>query len=89
MFKPKNFTEKIVHRLQIAQGHLKKVQRMVESDSYCIDIIHQSMAVQKALKEIDSLILENHLNTCVADAIAKGKKKEVLDEIMEILKKKT
>ena len=57
---------------------------MVEKDEYCIDIIHQSQAVQKALKETDSVILENHLKTCVADAIAKGKKNETITEVMNV-----
>ena len=77
----------IIHRLKIAEGHLKKVREMVEKDAYCIDVLHQSQAVEAALKEIDSLVLSNHLNTCVVDAIKKGKSKEVIDEIMAVFKK--
>lgn len=79
---------KILHRLQIARGHLDKVISMVESDAYCIDVVHQSIAVQGALKKTDEVILENHLTTCVADSIRKGKVKESVSEIMEVLKKK-
>ena len=68
-------------------GQLKKVIEMVESDKYCIDIIHQSQAIQKALKETDNLILENHLQTCAANAIRKGKAAEAVAEIMQIIKK--
>ena len=64
-YRPKNIKERIVHRLQISQGHLKKIQQMVEDDMYCIDVIHQSQAVQNALKEVDSLVLEEHLKGCV------------------------
>ena len=60
---------------------------MVEKEAYCIDVLHQSQAVEAALKEIDSLILNNHLNTCVVDAIKKGKSKEVIDEVMAVFKK--
>jgi len=77
----------IVNRLKIAEGHLKKVREMVEKNAYCIDVLHQSQAVEAALKEIDSLILNNHLNTCVVDAIKKGKSKEVIDEVMAVFKK--
>lgn len=77
----------VINRLKIAQGHLKKVINMVEDNQYCIDILHQSQAVQAALKEIDNLILNNHLNTCVVDAIKKGKSKEVISEIMTVIKK--
>lgn len=87
MYRPKNIQERITHRLKISQGHLKKVIQMAEANYYCIDILHQSQAVQKALKETDNLILENHLKTCVSDAIRKGKDKQAISEIMEVFKK--
>lgn len=79
---------KILHRLQIARGHLEKVISMVEQDAYCIDVVHQSIAVQAALKKADEVILENHLKTCVADSIKKGETKEAIGEVMEVLRKK-
>lgn len=60
---------------------------MLEEGSYCIDIIHQSQAVQKALRQTDNVLLENHLKTCTANAIKKGRSKEAIDEIMSIVKK--
>jgi len=86
-FKPKNTEERILHRLKIAQGHLAKVLDMAKSGSYCIDVLHQSNAVQRALKEADVLILDNHLRTCASDAITKGRKDEAIKEIMEVIKK--
>lgn len=79
--------QSIIRRLRIAEGHLKKVREMLEKNAYCIDVLHQSQAVQAAIKEIDSLILNNHLNTCVVDAIKKGKDKEVIEEIMAVFRK--
>ena len=87
MYRPKDTQERIVHRLKISLGHLQKVITMVEEDTYCIDIIHQSQAVQKALRETDNVILENHLTTCASDAIRKGKSKEAIREIMQVVKK--
>ena len=86
-YRPKNTQERILHRLKIARGHLEKVIRMVEDDTYCIDVIHQSQAIQKALKEIDNLSLENHLKGCVADAIKDGKRDEAVAEVMNVFKK--
>lgn len=60
---------------------------MVEDDDYCIDVIHQNQAVQKALKEIDTLTLENHLSGCVADAIKNGNKDEAINEVMAVFKR--
>lgn len=86
-YRPKNDEERILHRLQIAQGHLKKVLKMVENNEYCIDVIHQSQAVQRALEEADALVLENHLNGCVVDHIKKGEAKKSIEEIMNVFKK--
>ncbi len=77
----------ILHRMKIARGHLDRVVKMVESGHYCIDVIHQSLAVQSALKSIDQLVLKNHMETCVADAIKRGDSKEVLSEVMQVMEK--
>ncbi len=87
MFRPKDTKERILHRLKIAKGHLQKVISMVEGGQYCIDVIHQSQAVQRALSEADSLVLENHLKTCVVDHIKKGEVAKTVKEIMEVMKK--
>lgn len=86
-YRPKDTQERIIHRLKIAKGQLEKVIKMVEEDSYCIDVLHQSQAVQHALKKTDNLMLENHLMSCAADAIGKGKKDEAIKEVMQVFKK--
>ncbi len=86
----KNTNNQIIKRLSIAEGHLRKVKTMVKDNSYCPDIIHQSQAVQAALKKVDNAILESHLHTCVLDDI-KGTpqhKKKIAGEILEVFKKK-
>ena len=87
-YRPKDTQERIIHRLKIAQGHLKKVIRMVEADEYCIDVMHQMQAIESGLKETGNVLLENHLKTCVSDAISKGKKDEAISEIMQVFNKK-
>lgn len=87
MYRPKDTQERILHRLKIAQGHLKKVLKMAEDGEYCIDVIHQSQAVQRALEEADNLVLENHLKTCAAEAIHKDKEKEAIAEIMNVFRR--
>ena len=79
--------KKVLHRMKIARGHFDKVIDMVEKDKYCIDVIHQSLAVQAALGKIDRVILDNHMRTRVSDAISKGKKDEVIEEVMRVMKK--
>lgn len=87
MYRPKDIQERILHRFKIARGHLNKVIKMVEDGDYCIDVIHQSQAVQSALKEADSLTLENHLKTCVVDHIKRGETQKTVEEIMKVIKR--
>jgi len=86
-YRPKNIQERILHRLKISLGHLKKVIKMVKNDEYCIDVLHQSQAIQKALKTIDNLMLENHLKKCAVDAISQGKKDKAIAEVMDVFKR--
>ncbi len=88
MYRPKDTQERILHRLKIARGHFDKVIKMVEEHDYCIDVLHQSQAVQAALKETDSVIMENHLRTCVSDSMKSGNQEEAIKEVMEVFKKK-
>jgi CsoR family transcriptional regulator, copper-sensing transcriptional repressor len=87
-YKPKDTRERIIHRLKIARGHLDKVIKMMEEDAYCIDVMHQMQAIESGLKETGNLLLENHLKSCVADAIRQGKADESIAEIMQVFKKK-
>ena len=59
----------ITRRLASASGHLKGIERMVEEDTYCIDVIKQIQAVQAALNKVSTMMLDNHLRTCVTTAI--------------------
>jgi DNA-binding FrmR family transcriptional regulator len=77
----------VLNRLRIVEGHLKGVIRMVEQDTYCIDVIRQVQAVEAALKKINSLILEGHLNQCVITAIQgddPNERQRVLKEVLEV-----
>ena len=87
-FRPKSSQERIMHRLKISRGHLDKVIQMTEKDRYCIDILHQMLAVESGLRETGNLLLENHLKTCVADAIKKGESDVSIKEIMQVFKKR-
>lgn len=79
-----------INRLHRAVGHLKKVEKMIEEDQYCINIIQQSLAVQKALQAADFLILDSHLHTCLEDAIRGDEKsrEKALREILTVFEKK-
>lgn len=77
----------LLKRLKNAEGHIRGIQRMVEGDTYCIDIIHQIEAVRKSLDKIESLILEQHLRACVTTAIQGNdadERQRVIREIMQV-----
>ena len=72
-------------------GHLEGIKKMLKEDKYCIDVIKQNEAVIAAIKKLNEIILENHLNTCVTEAIKGRNKKEQrkkIKELLEILKNK-
>ena len=81
-------TKKTVkQRLASAAGHIKGIERMVEDDTYCIDIIKQVQAVQAALSKVSNIMLDNHLRTCVTTAIRDDEPDErerVLAEITSV-----
>jgi DNA-binding FrmR family transcriptional regulator len=76
-----------IQRLKTIEGHIRGIQRMLEEDKYCIDIIRQIQAVQGALNKVSAKILDGHLNTCLLNAV-NGKdtaeRQRVLNEITEV-----
>lgn len=88
-YRPKDTEERILHRLKIARGHLDKVIKMVEDDTYCIDVLHQLQAVERGLKETGNVMLEHHLKTCVAHSIKTGETDNAITEIMQVFKRKS
>ncbi|MDP3685200.1 MAG: metal-sensitive transcriptional regulator [bacterium] len=78
--------KKALRRLKILEGQVRGLQRMVEEEAYCIDILTQSSAAKEALSSIEDLILENHLSTHVIEQIREGKDTQPTKEIMEIYK---
>ena len=79
----------VVRRLQSIDGHVRGIQRMVEEEKYCIDIIKQIEAVQAALSKVSEIILDNHLHTCVTTAIRgdePARREAVISEILEVFR---
>ena len=80
-------TSETKKRLKTIEGHIRGIQRMVDEDAYCIDVIKQIIAVQAALSKVSSIILEGHLNSCLITAIrgdSEEERERVLDEIVNI-----
>ncbi len=79
--------KQVINRLRSIEGHVRGIERMVEEDSYCIDVIKQTIAVQRALERFNGIVLENHLQTCVTTAIRSEEAQErerVIGELLEV-----
>lgn len=74
-------------RLKRANGHLLAVMKMVDNQEYCINVINQLKAVQSALEKTSQVILKNHHETCVTEAIQSGNSEKVINELMEVYKR--
>ena len=77
----------VLNRLRSIEGHVRGIGRMVDEDAYCIDVIKQTVAVQRALDKVNALILQNHLQTCVTTAIRGEEPQErerVIGELLEV-----
>lgn len=80
--------QNVVGRLNRIGGQVTGIRRMIEEDRYCVDILTQTAAVIAAIKTVESIVMENHLNTCVAEAMRSNdpaEQREKVDEVMSII----
>jgi CsoR family transcriptional regulator, copper-sensing transcriptional repressor len=77
--------ETLVKRLHRIEGQVRGIERMVEDDRYCIDILTQIGAVNTALESLALKVLDDHVNHCVADALSSGNKKAADEKTKELL----
>ncbi|MBQ5398381.1 MAG: metal-sensing transcriptional repressor [Ruminococcus sp.] len=76
----------LMNRLRRIEGQVRGLQRMLDEDAYCPDILVQSSAVSSALNSFCTALLSSHLRSCVTEDILAGRE-DTVDELMEILKK--
>ena len=79
---------KIVRRLKLLEGQIRGLQKMVENDTYCIDVITQTSAVKQGLSNVEDMLLENHLGGCILDQVKSGQTSKATEEILKIYKLK-
>ena len=76
---------KAIGRLRRIEGQVQGLQRMIDGDAYCVDILLQVAAVQGALEQVEKLLLGRHIESCVTDAVRSGSKNERQRKIDELL----
>ena len=79
---------KVIRRLKLLEGQVRGLQKMVESDTYCVDVITQTSAVKQGLSNVEDLLLENHLDHCVHHQMSSGQSQKARDEVLKVYKLK-
>lgn len=77
---------RLIKRLKIIEGQVRGLQKMIEDDVYCVDVITQSLAVKQALSGVEDAVLEGHLATHVVEQMRSGKGEKAIGEIMKLYK---
>jgi DNA-binding FrmR family transcriptional regulator len=82
--------KKLLNRIRRINGQVDAVGRMIESDEYCVDVLMQISAATGALAKVGQIVLENHLKTCVSDAMQnddEADREQKLEELIKIFRK--
>lgn len=74
-----------LHRSKIIQGQLRALQKMIEQEEYCMDILTQSLAIQKSLSSLNKLLVENHIKTHIPDKLASTSEKVQQEALVELM----
>lgn len=73
----------VLRRLAYIEGHLAGVRKMIENDTYCVDVLKQTYAVRRAIEKMEAKMLSGHLHHCVVEGMNRGEA-GVLDELVEL-----
>lgn len=71
-------------RLASIEGHIKGIRKMVDDDTYCVDVLKQTYAVERALQKFEAELLRGHLSTCVPTGFKEGRNDAMITELSEI-----
>lgn len=78
--------QSVINRLKRIEGQVRGIQRMVEEDRYCIDILVQISAINAALKKVGYSVTERHMKHCVNHALKEGEGDSAIEELLEVMK---
>ena len=74
----------LLNRLATIEGHIKGIRKMVEDDQYCVDVLKQTFAVERALQKFEAAVLDGHLHSCVPAGFKDGRDGEMIQELTEL-----
>lgn len=76
--------KQVLNRLNRIEGQIRGLKKMIDEDTYCVDVITQTSAVKRALSGVEDQLLESHLGTCVIGQMKKGQEDKATKEILKI-----
>jgi DNA-binding FrmR family transcriptional regulator len=78
--------KRALHRARILEGQLRGIEKMIDDEAYCVEIITQTLAVQKSLRSLNKLLVENHLRTHVTEMFEEGgsRRDDAVDELLAV-----
>jgi DNA-binding FrmR family transcriptional regulator len=71
-------------RLASIEGHIKGIRKMVDEDAYCVDVLKQTHAIERALQKFEAELLRGHLSTCVPKGFKEGRNEAMIQELSEV-----
>ena len=77
--------QRALHRAKILEGQMRGVQKMIENEDYCMDILTQNLAIQKSIGSLNKLILENHVRTHIKEGLSSDSEKAKEQAVKELL----
>jgi DNA-binding FrmR family transcriptional regulator len=77
--------KRALHRAKILEGQMRGLQKMIDNEDYCMDILTQSLAIQKSLGSLNKVVLENHVRTHVKDNLRSASEKDQDMAVEELL----
>ena len=80
--------QKLIRRLKIMEGQVRGLQKMIDNNNYCIDVITQTSAIKQGLSNVEDILMGEHLSHCVIDQIKKGETGKATAEILKVYKLK-
>jgi DNA-binding FrmR family transcriptional regulator len=77
--------KQVLDRLSRIEGHIRGVKKMVEEDRGCPEILHQLSATKAAINKVGEIVLEDHIESCLIDAVEQGSVAEYLEELKQAI----
>jgi len=76
----------LINRLKRIEGQVRGIQRMIQEDRYCVDILVQIAAVKSAVEQVAMVLIEDHTRHCVSQAIQNNQQEQAIAELMDVIR---